>query len=128
MRDFPDCRRRAIASVLTRAIVLIVLTLAACSPVDDVATGWWHAWLDSPGGELPFGLVITPSTNGFEAMVINGEERLRVDDVRIDGENVVIAFPHYDSTIRAVIDRGAGRLDGEWSKRSRNGWSRLLAE
>jgi thiol-disulfide isomerase/thioredoxin len=122
MRDFPDCRRRAITSVLT---TLIVLTLTACSPVEDDGTGRWHAWLDSPGGELPFGLVITPSADGIEAVVINGEERIRVDNARIDGENLVIAFPHYDSTIRAVIDRGAGRLDGEWTKRSRDGWSRL---
>lgn len=44
-----------------------------------IQTGTWRAWLDSPGGELPFGLVLERvATSGLKAAIINGEERIEV--------------------------------------------------
>ncbi|MDX1389443.1 MAG: TlpA disulfide reductase family protein [Acidobacteriota bacterium] len=107
-----------------RRIILFLVVLAAvsCSPHDDDIVGRWRAWLDSPGGELPFGLEIIRTEDRLEALIINGFERILVEDVVFDGGELVISFPHYDSEIRARLDYS---LFGEWSKRTGAGWSKL---
>ena len=90
----------------------------------------WRAWLDSPGGELPFLLEIATGVAGDQLVTIrNGEERIPVPVVnQVEGEDVVfeLAFPHYDATIRAKVSDDALRMDGEYAKRlGPERWRRL---
>ncbi len=79
-------------------------------------TGMWRAWLDSPGGELPFGLELARGVDGWSAWLINGPERIEIPRVRVDGESVVLEMDHYDSRIHARLSQHGKRLDGTWSK------------
>jgi len=80
--------------------------------------GSWRAWLESPGGELPFALEIERTDGQLSATFGNGEEKIVVPLSRIEGGDIVFDIPHYDSRITARIAPLGTRLDGEWRKRS----------
>ena len=66
------------------------LALTGCSSERRLpAEGDWHAWLDSPGGPLPFRLVVS---SGPRATIVNGQGKMP-------------PFKHLDdSKIKALID------------------------
>jgi thiol-disulfide isomerase/thioredoxin len=110
--------------------VLVLIVLAACeaaesraatssSPATEVearldVVGTWRATLTTPGGELPFGLVIERSAGGgsLTAAVVNGSERIEPSRVAWEGRELVIGFDVYDSEIRA--EAAADGLGGQW--------------
>ena len=81
--------------------------------------GEWRAWLDCPGGELPFWLHLRSDKDRAWGYILNGEEVVWIPELRIEGETVLIDFPHYDSRIKAKLTRDGTRLNGEWTKQSR---------
>lgn len=76
--------------------------------------GRWRAQLDSPGGELGFGLIFEVSEGGYAAEIQNGEERLPVSSVGLDGAALILRIDSYDSQIEARVD--GENLRGTWSK------------
>lgn len=112
--------------------LLLILTLApGCGrrgeevpsgplPVD--LTGTWRAVLASPGGDLPFTLVIRADEDGTpRAVAVNGAEEAPFSSVRMAGEEVVLDFAWYDSEITARIEDEARRLVGRWRRTSPGG-------
>lgn len=70
-------------------------------------------------GELPFLFdVIYDDDQKFHIEIINGEERLRVDHIRIGRDpatakdTILIDFPVYDSYIKALYENDV--IEGEW--------------
>ena len=95
------------------------LTVLACDgSAPPLENGRWRAWLDSPGGDLPFGLEIRENDGRLEATLINGEERIDVPRVERTGDRLLLAIDHYDSAVTAAVGDGGRRLDGEWRKTS----------
>lgn len=91
----------------------------------DPPIGSWGAWLDSPGGRLPFELVVESEDERLTARIRIGEE-IRVPRVEYTSDGLLLEFVHYDSRIRARWDRERDQLDGEWERRSGpEKWSRL---
>lgn len=75
------------------------------------------AALTCPGGPLEFGLEFEHAGGeSWRAFLRNGEERIPVPRVELDGEELLLDFPHYDSRIRATVADDGG-LSGTWSKR-----------
>jgi thiol-disulfide isomerase/thioredoxin len=71
------------------------------------------------GGELPFNFeVIYENETDFYIEIINGEERIRVDDIimgrdpRTAKDTVLISFPVFDSYFRGVYEEDV--IEGEW--------------
>ena len=102
------------------AAVLIGLACLACAPEPAIENGVWRAWLDSPGGDLPFGLELTPDEDGWSAHIINGSERIGVSRVDIDGDRLTLRIEHYDATVEATRT-SPGTLDGRWWKTGKLG-------
>lgn len=88
------------------------------APAEELHLGPWRAWLESPGGELPFGLEIAREGAKLSATILNGEERILVPSATTEDDELVLDMPHYDSAIRARISPYGTRLTGEWKKRS----------
>lgn len=97
--------------------------------------GYWNAWLESPGGELPFGIELRrphdldPEQTGNEvwnAAILNGNERIEVSEaiwlMDRDGAaetwTLELRFPHYDSVLRCQTSLEGSMLSGEWLKTS----------
>ena len=78
-------------------------------------------------GELPFNFeVIYENENDFYINIINGEERIKVDDIHI-GRNkatardtIMIRFPLYESYITAEFE--ADMINGEWVVETRENY------
>jgi len=103
-------------STILVAVFAALLLTACATPVS--LEGSWRAWLDSPGGELPFALEFSRSGAGWAVVIVNGPERIDVPEVRYADGELELSLPHYDSRIVARLDRSVRRFDGEWSKRS----------
>jgi peroxiredoxin len=76
--------------------------------------GVWRVTLDHPGGSLPFGLEVTQGKTGPVAYLRNPPEKLRVENVSVDGETITLVFPSYNSKIiltHGADDRLTGRAD-----------------
>lgn len=115
-------------------LILSMLAVVACAPAcskepgpsatsdarDDISARY-RAWIDSPGGELPFGLTIEAdpggaADSGYRATVHNGSESIEIPICTfVDGE-LRLEFPHYDSRISATLT-DTGDLAGNWNRR-----------
>lgn len=124
-------------SVLVAALSLLLLTLA-CGPAAEPAAeetaaldpgalvGEWRAVLSSPGGELPFGLLIERGDGDtLTASALNGPEAAPFSGVTIDGGKVRLEFSWYDSRIEAELDATGDRMSGLWTKTIPDGISSL---
>jgi len=103
-------------------LVLIPMSLLFVGPDatppgrPPVRTGHWRATLDTPGGELPFGMELVKDETGLRAWLINGSERSEVKVTRQD-EDLVFDIEHYDSKITARPEANGAVLSGQWTKR-----------
>ncbi|HEX2574195.1 MAG TPA: TlpA disulfide reductase family protein [Polyangia bacterium] len=84
-----------------------------------LSPGLWRAWLESPGGELPFGVELQEDKGGWRAFILNPPERLAVARVTLEKEKGQLLFDMapYDSTVRATLGADGQSLDGTWRKR-----------
>ncbi len=82
-----------------------------------VPRGEWRAWLDCPGGELPFQLHFRGRSNELAVTIQNGTERIPIPKVRLAAGELTMAIDYYDSKIVAALDAMGTRLDGTWTKR-----------
>lgn len=84
-------------------------------PTVALHTGAWSAVLQSPGGGLPFGLDLSQGSAGWDAWLINGDERLRVG-AAVEGDTLTLDLAPYDARIVAKVDPSGRALDGSWTK------------
>jgi len=141
MSGMPAPRIMKNSGIHRAATVLLAIILASCSPSTDSSmseegaksdlaetlVGRWRAVLQSPGGELPFGLEIEwdDDSTALTAAVVNGEERAPFSGVTLDGETVTLAFDWYDAKITATYYASEETLRGEWRKTIPDGESHL---
>ena len=111
--------------------VVLAMGLAACGPQAPapLSPGVFRATLETPGGELPFGLEIAqePSQEaGKEGshpvlFLKNGPERVRVPEVKIADGTLTAEMPGYENTLTVQEKDGVLtgtvkilRKHGEW--------------
>lgn len=88
--------------------------IAACSRTDsrELQPGSYRATVELPGGKLvPFGLDVAREEKGLVLYLLNGEERVRVDEVQAGAGRFTAHVPGYETTLGAEV-RG-GELHGE---------------
>jgi peroxiredoxin len=100
------------------ALALSALALGAChreAPQPEstalLTPGMYRAVLELPAGELPFGLEIEPEGAATVGYLVNGKERVRLNEVTVSGAHLEIRMPGYEN--RLVADAKDGRLLGE---------------
>jgi thiol-disulfide isomerase/thioredoxin len=78
--------------------------------------GIWRAVLQSPGGELPFGMEILANADSatYTVFVLNGEERLRLDTAVVAGDSVRFSMAIFDAEIKAHLSDSV--LTGQYIK------------
>jgi peroxiredoxin len=76
-----------------------------------VKLGSYRAVLQTPGGELPFGLDLVQQDSQVVGFLVNGQERLLLSEVKIAGSHLEIRMPGYENVLTA--DAVGGRLQGE---------------
>ena len=113
-------RIRYAFGLLLESLLLAPLFLQDVNPgraVPRLESGTWHVELQSPGGPLPFDLLVQPDEEGKQKVSIeNGTESIAVDHWRLEGGTVLIEFPHYQSTITAYLSKDGKSFSGQWKK------------
>ena len=93
---------------------LLALGILGCSgggsTIDAPRDGLWRAVLQVPGGELPFGLEFATDQGRRHAVLINGDDRVRIDEIKIEGERITLRMPGYENRIEASFK--ADSLEG----------------
>jgi peroxiredoxin len=109
-------------------IVIPLLTLAGChrGPAQSEAStntssgasagagvklGSYRVVLQTPGGELPFGLDLVRQDSEVVGYLVNGQERLLLSEVKITGPHLEIRMPGYENVLTA--DASGDQLQGE---------------
>jgi len=105
-------------NVTILSTMLMVTMTAQISHATPLQSGTWRAWLDSPGGPLPFILDLHREGAAWRAVIHNGQERIDIPTVTLSGENLTLGFDHYDSTITAKVSSDGQSLEGVWRKQS----------
>jgi thiol-disulfide isomerase/thioredoxin len=93
-----------------------------CNPVDNpvISPGVWRGELmRNDGNPIVFNFEIRERFGRIIMFVINGSERLLVDNIRQSGDSVFIEMPFFDSHfVLRILD--SQRLEGSWIKNSGN--------
>ena len=88
-------------------------------PTAEDLLGPWRGVLQSPGGELPFGIVVERLGDGLSGYVVNGSEEVPFSDVTLEDGVVRLVYAWYDSRIEAELFDG--RMVGLWTKTAAEG-------
>jgi thiol-disulfide isomerase/thioredoxin len=76
-----------------------------------VRMGSYRAVLQTPGGDLPFGLDLEQKDSQTIGYLVNGQERLLLSDVKISGPHLEIRMPGYENVLTA--EAAGNELKGE---------------
>jgi thiol-disulfide isomerase/thioredoxin len=90
------------------AAFAFLCSLTACTEKSStLLTGRYRAVLQTPGGELPFGLDIQPvadKENTYTVFALNSNERLPMDTATVQGDSLHIPMALFESELVAKID------------------------
>ena len=86
----------------------------AIEPLEIV--GLWRGVLDSPGGELPFGIDISKDQEHYSAKILNGQERVDTSSVEFQNNQITIHFEWFDARLKATLSLDGKTMTGQWSK------------
>ncbi len=112
-------------SHFTIIMALFMTFLPTCGWAQNYQ-GDWDAALQTPGGELRFGLRLTEADGKWTASLVNGLELIAVPECRIESQTLILDITHYDSRIEATYDPKLAKWTGTWSKRrGAEKWARV---
>ena len=98
--------------MVAAALVALGIGLAGCDYFDrGLRPGSYRALLETPVGELPFGLDVALEGDRFVLILVNGEDRVRIDDVRVSDDRLQASLPGSEANLSLRIRHR--KLEGE---------------
>lgn len=95
---------------------MIFFLIASCKKVSDVTLkeGLWLAELRvMDNAILPFNFRLTQNANGsYEMQIINADEKINVDEIRINGDSIYIQMPVFEGYLSGVFK--PGKINGSF--------------
>lgn len=127
--------KKSLHRSLRGAAVLAVLLLAGCNqaaaPSGDAAaipaalpTGYWQATITVPGGDIETGIEISRDNKAYRASLVNGQERVRIDEVSFEDGDLHLRFTGFNNEINATL--ADGKLTGELTLVKRFGDTQVM--
>src|SRR5690606_35555496 len=84
-------------------------------PSTQFSPGIWRgAVITETGVEIPFNFEVKDSLNAYTITIINGDERIKLDEVSRDKDSIHIKFPLFDSEVNGIIRDD--KINGVWTK------------
>lgn len=114
MRQLKNIRRALWAGLTILSAYLLPVSCTQ-GPSSGLQEGIWRAAVVTNSGmEIPFNFEVKNDSSAVYLEIINGENRLKVNEVTVSGDSVFILMPFFDSEFRAV--RRGDSLTGSWIK------------
>jgi thiol-disulfide isomerase/thioredoxin len=86
---------------------LAITSIIGCKPNQPadatLKTGIWRGVIETQGHPVPFTFEVSDSANHTIITLRNAEERIRIDEVVIDGDSINIPMHIYDANIKAKL-------------------------
>jgi thiol-disulfide isomerase/thioredoxin len=95
-------------------LIFLAVVLLNCSPKTPELSGNWRAVVEMQGQELPFTFEIQQREGVYSAILHNGDERITLDEVQVQGDSLIMVMHIFDAQIRARIEPGS--LTGSFVK------------
>lgn len=93
----------------------MVIILFGCHSADTLPNGIWRGVLKTESRvEIPFNFELADSANQKVMFILNGKERLLVDEITVTKDSLLIRLPVLDTEIRAKITSSG--LSGKFIK------------
>ncbi|MFQ5548674.1 MAG: peroxiredoxin family protein [Woeseia sp.] len=96
---------------LARTTALMALFAAVgCSQDPPAAgpaqlrTGYWRVSISLPGGDIETSIEIGHDSENYTATLINGQERIRIDEVSFSDGRLLLRFPAFNNEISATLE------------------------
>ena len=118
---------------LSRAVIAgtaAMLLSAACEQPAPGATtpalphGYWQASISLPGAEIETGIELSRDKEMVSASLINGQERVRIDEVTFVNGELRLRFPAFNNVIQATL--ADNRLEGTLTLMKRFGETQVM--
>jgi len=90
----------------------------------SLPTGYWQATITVPGGDIETAIEISSNDEGYQANLVNGQERVRIGEVRFSNGELLLRFPAFNNEIRATLVDG--ELQGELTIVGRAGQTQVM--
>jgi len=85
-------------------IILAALTVSCSTEKVELKTGIWRGVLEMQGQQLPFGFDVQKTNDQYIIDVINAGEKLKLDEISVTGDSILIVMHIFDSELRAKIE------------------------
>ncbi len=97
------------------SFLLVFSAFLTISAQNKLQTGIWRGVLKtSAGNDMPFNFEVKDTAGTPQLAIINGDERLKVTDIKINGDSVFIHMPLFDSEFKLKFFGDS--LKGQWIK------------
>ena len=112
------------------AALLVLIMIGGCNqkvPVigpTGLQTGYWQARITLPGGDIVTGFEIHRDEANYRATLINGQERVKIDEVNFSNGQLLLRFPAFNNEIKASLEDG--KLIGMLTLVKRYGKTQLM--
>jgi peroxiredoxin len=90
----------------------------------ELPVGYWQAYVTLPGGDIETGIELSRDGDIYAASLINGRERVRIEQVTYVDDELRLTFPAFNNEIRATF--AEGQLTGELTLIKRFGNSQVM--
>jgi thiol-disulfide isomerase/thioredoxin len=90
----------------------------------ELPLGYWQASIALPGGDIETGIELNRDGDVYTASLINGQERVRIDQVSYIDDVLRLTFPAFNNEIRATF--ADGLLTGELTLVKRFGATQVM--
>jgi thiol-disulfide isomerase/thioredoxin len=92
----------------------LILAFTACEKTTKPKVGVWRATIPTSGGELPFNFDIQEDGDGYSVLILNGDEKLKMDKSFIKDDSLHIPMEVFDAEIVAHVE--GEKMTGYWKK------------
>lgn len=117
-------RTALLISVITCAFYGCEQPITTTTAPGELPLGYWQAYIALPGGDIETGIEISRDKDIYTASLINGQERVRIDQVTFSDDELRLTFPAFNNEIRATF--AEGQLSGELTLVKRFGDTQVL--
>lgn len=73
------------------------------TPEPQLKTGYWQATIALPGGNIETGIEISRDGGALRASLVNGQERVKINEVSFSDGELLLRFPAFNNEIRARL-------------------------